>query len=142
MTPNEVGATIAYAAALDPRVGRNEPNARSLQIAAWSQQLAPVTSLADAKAAVDAHYAQPGVQALMPADVVRGVKAIRTARLEKVALEPPAEVDPDDPEAYRRWLAAATRQAADGAEVPEQRRSLTRRPVAALLAGITKRGGE
>lgn len=68
MTPDEVQAVLAYASAVDPRIRRNDPAERQLQVAAWHAQLQHV-DVGDAKAAVDRHYSAVGADALMPAQV-------------------------------------------------------------------------
>jgi len=134
MSPNEVAALIGYAAALDPRCGRNDAEARKLQVMAWSKHLARVASIEDAKAAVDAYYETPGQPAIMPADVLRGVRSIRTARMGVALPTPPADLDPDDTASYLRWLRSAVREAGDGKPAPAVEPG-RRRPVAELLAG-------
>jgi hypothetical protein len=69
MTPTEVHALLAYASAIDPSIRRNDPDERRLQAAAWHTLLADVDP-DTAKAAVERHYAVPGADALMPADVL------------------------------------------------------------------------
>jgi hypothetical protein len=68
MTPDQVMTVLAYASAVDPRVRRNDPDERQLQAAAWYAQLRHV-DVGDAKAAVDAHYADAKPDAIMPGQV-------------------------------------------------------------------------
>lgn len=121
MTPDETAALLAYASAIDPRIRRNDPAERRLQVAAWHTQLADVQP-ADAKTAVDAHYARAGADAALPGDIATRARAACTAarreRLEQLgaafeAATLPA-VDPDDVPGYLRALRSARRQVADG----------------------------
>lgn len=68
MTPQQVQALLGYASAIDPRIRRNDPGERQLQVAAWHAQLQH-TDPADARAAVDAHYARPTPEPPMPGDI-------------------------------------------------------------------------
>jgi hypothetical protein len=73
MTPEEVAALLAYASAADPRIRRKDPEELRLQVRFWHGQLVNV-DLAAARRAVEAHYAQPGVDAVLPGDVRSGAR--------------------------------------------------------------------
>lgn len=98
MTPTDVQRVLAYASAVDPRVRRNDPDERTLQVAAWHTQLAPY-GIADARVAVDRHYALPDPPALLPGRLRALIAGIREERL-RTTLEPVPAADPDDPGAY------------------------------------------
>lgn len=69
MTRDEVRALLAYASATDPRVRRNDPGERDLQVAAWETALADLAPQA-AREAVDEHYSTLGVDAVLPGDIL------------------------------------------------------------------------
>lgn len=141
MTPNETAALLQYASSLDPRIGRTDPTQRKPQVTAWHAVLAAVT-LADARAAADAHYAKPGADALMPGDVRSRVAAMRSDRIQRVqhAADPPDGLDPDDTAAYRAWMLASLRAVADGRPLTE-RPALGVRPVGELVAAVSEARG-
>lgn len=68
MNRQQATAALAYAAALDPRVRRNDPRECELQIDAWHAIL-DRTDLPAAINAIRAHYAQPAAPAVMPGDI-------------------------------------------------------------------------
>ncbi len=68
MSPDEVRALLGYASAIDPRIRRNDPGERQLQVAAWHAQLERADPNT-ARAAVDAHYARPVTDPPMPGDI-------------------------------------------------------------------------
>lgn len=71
-------------------------------------------------------------------DLLGEVRRIRRKRIDEAfeGLYPPAEVrDSEDPRAYIRWLAAATKALGDG-QVPEAPRNLVRGNVRQLMAGF------
>jgi hypothetical protein len=114
MTLDETRALLGYAAGIDPRVRRNDPDERALQAAAWHAALAGLP-VADAKAGIDRHYAQTR-EAALPADVRRHAMAIRAARIDAAGhLEPPAGLT--DAEQIQ-WLRTARQAVADGAPPP------------------------
>lgn len=80
MTPEEIQALLGYASAIDPRIRRNDPDERMLQVRAWHKILA-TTPFDDAREAVDRHYAAPDADALMPGDVKAGAGQTSTSRL-------------------------------------------------------------
>ncbi len=84
MTPEQVAALLGYAAATDPRIRRNDPDERRLQVQAWARHLANVDQEA-AIAAVDGYYAQPGVDAILPGNI-RAVAASGPPRGADAAL--------------------------------------------------------
>lgn len=122
MTPEQTAALLGYISATDPRVRRNDPDERRLQIRAWHTQLADIDPR-DAAAAADAHYAQPGPTAALPGDIAGRARAATTARrrtnLEQAgdAAALPA-VDPDDPHAYIAALRETRRRIANGTHTP------------------------
>lgn len=85
MTPAEVAALLAYAAAIDPRNRRKDDRDRALQVTAWHAQLERA-DLADARAAVDAHYAQPGAEPPVPGDIRTLCVARANERADRQAL--------------------------------------------------------
>jgi hypothetical protein len=139
MTPREVLTVLAYAGGIDPRVRRNDPDETRLQVDAWYAQLRDVPA-GDARAAVHAHYARSGVDALMPADVRSRVAATRSDRIQRAELDPPAGLDPDDTAAYRAWMLASLRAVADGRPLPA-RPVLGARPVGELVAAVSEARG-
>lgn len=122
MTPEQTMALLGYASSIDPRVRRNDPAERQLQIRAWHSQLAAIEP-SDAAAAVDAHYAQPGAAAALPGDIAGRARAIKAARrrdnLERAgdAATLPTGVDPDDVPAYLAALREQRDRIAEG-ELP------------------------
>jgi hypothetical protein len=129
VTPDEVRTVLAYASAIDPRIRRNDPDERRLQVAAWHAQLGAL-DITDARVAIDQHYAADDPPALMPGRLRRLIIAARSERVAaNVELEPDA--DPDDPAAYRAALREGRTRAANGTE--------RRRPVAELYARAFRR---
>lgn len=104
---------------------------------AWSEVLGQ-TNRDDALAVVATHYATE-TRRIMPADIVAGVKRIRTERLRAVStaeLEP--DLDGDDP---RQFIAAKRERIAaiaDGRPLPSPA-ALPARDVAGLLTDTEKR---
>jgi hypothetical protein len=111
-------------------------------VSAWHMTLAHagVTSRADAVQAVVRHYATPGTDRWIgPADVIAGVKAIRTERLEQVT-DPDlmADIDPNIPgRQYVEILRARTTLIADGQPLVQARAAVTgpRNPRYAITDG-------
>lgn len=89
MNDEQVAGLLAYVAAIDPRVRRNDPAERRLQVRAWCRQLAGVDFDA-ACAAADVHYAAPGASAILPGDVRHGARGSEAAR--HPSARPAAEV--------------------------------------------------
>lgn len=133
MTPAEAAELLTIAAAFDRRT-ISEPDA-----IAWAKALTGLNQR-DCAAAIAAHFAESN-DYLMPAHVRAGVKRIRDARIRAVPsseLEP-ADVDPDDPVAYRAAKLRLVKAIADGQPVPLQRDRLPARPVRRLLENTLRR---
>jgi hypothetical protein len=114
VTLDETRALLAYAAGIDPRVRRNDPDERAMQAAAWHQALARLP-VADAKAALDRHY-RDSREAALPADVRRRAAVIRDARVDAAGpLQPPGSLSDAE---QARWLREARQAIADGAPAP------------------------
>lgn len=107
MTPAEAAALLTIAAAFDNR----KPDADAAR--AWSLALDGYR-FEDCRDAVVAHY-RSSSEWLMPQKVLTEVKRIRRQRLlDYGPLNPPASLDPDDTEAYARWIYTAQTAIADG----------------------------
>jgi len=72
VTPDEVTALLAYASALDPRIRRNDPYERQMQVKAWHRLLDDVAA-DDAIRLTDRHYMYPGAEPLMPGNLRRRI---------------------------------------------------------------------
>jgi hypothetical protein len=139
MTPEQTAALLSYAAAIDPRIRRNDPDERRLQAVAWHAQLR-IVDPDPARAAVDAHYARAGADALMPGDIRERVTDRGSAQDQHPAYRPladavaaaeheaggtdlpalPAAGTPRlGPEQARAALEAAFRRIAAGRPVPD-----------------------
>lgn len=124
MNLEQTTALLAYASAIDPRIRRNDPVERQLQVRAWHAQLARIEPQ-DAAGAVDEHYSRPGADAALPGDIAGRARAVATARrrtnLERAgdAALLPVGVDPDDVGAWLAALRERRDQIAEGAAVPE-----------------------
>ena len=68
MTPDQTRALLGYASSIDPRIRRNDPAERQLQVTAWHTQLQHIAA-EDARAAVDAYYAAPVHDAALPGHI-------------------------------------------------------------------------
>jgi hypothetical protein len=112
----QVRKVLAYASSTDPRVRRNDPDERELQVASWAAQIGAY-DVADARVAVDRHYADPKADALLPGQLRALIAGIRSERLA-ARPEPLPDADPDDPVAYRAALKANRAAIASGAIVP------------------------
>jgi hypothetical protein len=127
MTPAQAAELLAIAATFDRRtVGDFEARA-------WAKALTGLR-LADCAEAIQNHYTN-STDWLMPAHVRAEVKRIRAERVRSVpssALEP-ADVDPNDIEAYQAARLELVRRIADGEPLPE-------RP--ALAASVAKSRAE
>lgn len=112
MTPEEVIDLLTTAAAYDRRtVGEAD-------VIAWHRAVGDLDFL-DAQDAVIAHYTQT-TDWLMPAHVIKGVKAIRAARLALAPVPaPPAELT-DQPRDYKAALQAGVTKLARGFTPPKQ----------------------
>lgn len=110
MNAAEAAELLAHAAAFDHRQPAES------ETRAWAEALADIP-LSDALETVAAWYARTRDR-LMPSDVRAAVRARRTDRINRAQLDPPAGVDPDDTETYRRWMLAALRATADGQPMP------------------------
>jgi hypothetical protein len=56
---------------------------------------------------------------ISPAEIRAEVRRVRGDRIASApAVQPPADLDPDDTAAYHRWLRDSRRQAADGNVIP------------------------
>lgn len=73
MNIEQVAALLAYASAADPRIRRNDPDERRLQVRFWHGQLTSVDFDAACRA-IDTHYSQAGVDAILPGDVRSGAR--------------------------------------------------------------------
>lgn len=111
MNPLETAAAVLAKASLyDPTFARPDAGVA----VAWAEALGPVDK-ADALQAVADHYATQ-TRRVMPADVLAGVKRIRTERVTRDP-EPVPDADPDDVPAYLAALRAG-RARAGGGEKP------------------------
>lgn len=113
MTPAQAAELLAIAATFDRRtVGDFEARA-------WAKALTGLRP-ADCAEAIQQHYTD-SPEWLMPAHVRTLVKRIRAERVRAVpstALEP-ADVDPNDIEAYQRARLELIQRVADGEQLPE-----------------------
>lgn len=117
MNADQVAALLAYASAADPRIRRNDPDERRLQIRFWHGQLAAMDFDAACRA-VEAHYSRAGVDAVLPGDVRQGAKEHPSSRpLAEVIRELPASGEGPGRAEYRQALAefAAKRALPGGA---------------------------
>ena len=125
MTPSQAAELLAFAAAFDRRtVGKADA-------LAWHTVLADIDH-DDARRAVAAHYATE-TRWIMPADIRQAVRAAHDEGARDIqGPGQPAQVpdaDPDDVPAYLAAVRAQRHRAVRG-------ETLTRRPVAALTAGV------
>lgn len=107
MNRSQTAALLAMCAAYDQRtIGETD-------VAAWHAALDDINA-EDARRAVIGHYREQ-TQRIMPADIRRGVRRVRDARLTAASpAQPPPGLDPDDVASYRRWLADERRRTASG----------------------------
>lgn len=118
MTPSQAADLLTLAAAFDQRtIG-------TADALAWGAALEHI-GYDDARQAVIEHY-QRNRERIWPADVVTGVRRIRTKRLADAG-DPPPATDPDNVTAYRTALIEGRTAIAAG--------DLKQRPVAALTVG-------
>ena len=100
MTPTEAAALLTVCSGLDNR----KPTAEAAQL--WAEILGDLP-LADCRAAVVAHYRESR-EWLMPADIVRLVRAGRRQRVEAfdraVNLTPPSELDGEQQREWRMQI--------------------------------------
>jgi hypothetical protein len=110
VTTDEVIDLLTLIASCDRRtVGKAD-------VAAWTLTVGDLR-FADAQEAVVSHYASSR-EWIMPADIRRRVKAIRSDRISRAVIPAPPAGLADDPGAYRAAMAALERRAGDG-EFPE-----------------------
>ncbi|MCI4012356.1 hypothetical protein [Brevibacterium sp. ZH18] len=112
MRLSETGELLALISAYDNRNFNKETTA------AWYDLLGPYT-LAEAKHAVKKHYNE-STDWLMPAHVVRIIKAERKARLAKVGTIVSGRADMTDTATELATTKALTKAVASGALTPEQ----------------------
>lgn len=108
MTPTEVNAVLTFAALLDPRMKRTDPNEMADRAEAWALTIPDEVTVESARAAVTAHY-QRSTDVLMVADLI--------------ALAGVAEVSPWVDRTDEALLAIATRELAALGTTPEEYRS-------------------
>lgn len=116
MTADEVGKLLGLMALADNRKPPEDDEGRKAMIGFWLGMIGDL-SYADAVQAVRDHYRESR-EWIMPADVRRGVKAIRQARLDAAG---PTEIPPelaDRPIEAREWLQRTRDAIADGQEPP------------------------
>ncbi|GGK23225.1 hypothetical protein GCM10011583_63930 [Streptomyces camponoticapitis] len=127
MTPNEVGALLAYLGRLDPRLIRTDTGEARDQIAQWHHLLGDVpldtrhgwdTRLVARDHILNSPYP------ILPADVARRWNAYRRDRLQRHT-DPTPSADPDDQAAWTAELVGTRRAVATGSAEPAQHRSLT-----------------
>jgi hypothetical protein len=107
MKPTEAAALLTIAAAFDNR----KPDAD--QAKAWALALHDA-NFDDCRTAIVEHY-RTTREWLMPSDVRSGVRRIRDRRFAEYGpIVPPADLDPDDSAALKRWLREATKAIGDG----------------------------
>lgn len=128
MTPTEVNAVLTFAALLDPRMKRTDPNEMADRAEAWALTIPVEVTVEAARAAVTAHY-QRSSEALMVADLI--------------ALAGVAEVSPWVDRTDEALLAIATRELAALGTTPEEYRkdAATRARVNAALDKREIEGG-
>jgi hypothetical protein len=114
MTPGEVGKLLGLMALADNRKPPDEDDTegRQAMIRFWLEMIGDLT-YADCAQAVRDHYRESR-DWVMPADIRRRVKAIRTARLNAVPEPVPPPELLEDTDAYREWLRLETKRIADG----------------------------
>ncbi len=107
MNATEMGELLGFAASFDKRtVG-------DADIIAWLEAIGDLP-FGDARAAVAAHYRNEPDKHLMPGHILKGVRAMRAARLEcEIASAPSPELT-DSPVRYRNALMKAITRIADG----------------------------
>jgi hypothetical protein len=124
MTPDQTAALLAYAAAIDPRIRRNDPDERRLQAAAWHTQLRHIDP-DPARRAVDAHYARPRADAALPGDIRHGAQAFteptRLPQLPPVPEVPSLAVQANKARLYRLIATIAAKRAVPGDDQPTTR---------------------
>lgn len=108
MKPTEAAALLTIAAAYDNR----KPDAD--QARAWAMVLDGLR-FEDCRDVIVEHFKRSR-EWMMPADVIAGVKRMRTKRLNEFGAlpNPPAHIDPDDTGAVLRWEREIREAIADG----------------------------
>ncbi len=114
----EVGKLLGLMALADNRKPPEDDEGRKAMIAFWLGMIGDL-SYNDAAQAVQDHY-RDSAEWIMPADVRRGVKAIRAARLAAGAVALPTGDVVDDPIAYLAQVRRERAAAADGRPVLRQ----------------------
>jgi hypothetical protein len=95
MTPAEVAHVIAY---IDARLGRTTQR-NPLQVEAWYEDLRAYP-YPDAREAAHTLTSQPGLFSVTVGDLLSAIRKLRRTRLDRVALEPVPDADPNDVPAY------------------------------------------
>lgn len=119
MNASEAAQLLTVAAAFDQRTISRE------DAIAWADVLRSV-DLEDAVAAVKQHYTNSTTR-VMPADIFRGVRALRGDRVARVVESVP-DADPDDPAAYITALRAGRRRAGGTRGLPQLPRMFRQMP--------------
>lgn len=123
MTGDEVGKLLGLMALADNRKPPEDDEGRAAMIAFWMSMVGDL-NYADAAEAVQAHYRESR-DWIMPADVRKRVRQIRTERLARAPLPaPPADLA-DEPGRYKQALDAGIKRLADGMD---PRRAIGARP--------------
>lgn len=130
MTPNEIGALLAYIGRLDPRLVRTDEDEAGDQISQWHELLEEVPMTTphgwDARVVARAHILD-SPYAIMPVDIARRWRAYKRDRLQRHT-DPTPAADPDDQVAWQAELVATRQAVASGAAQPVAHRQLVSRP--------------
>lgn len=139
MKTHEAAALLAVAAGLDNR----KPDASTAE--SWAIALKNIR-IEDGREAVYAHYRE-STDWLMPAHIIRLVRAARTERLKLAGdVQPPASIEAiDDPDefdrAYRAWLRNVRDLIASGQMPDAEPREIVAHPpeeVRSYIEGLNK----